>query len=129
MLGPLLFLIYIHDLPSVFNLFMPSLFAGDTNLFCTGRNIDSLVNDINDEMSKVYPWVKTNKFSLNINNNIYTKMFFRTMGKILIDGHQISGVIIDNNLKWSAHIQYISRKNLKVLVLWSKKDRYLNKIP
>ena len=40
------------------------------------------------------------------------------MGNILIDGHQISevketkflGVIIDNNLKWSAHIQYISRK-------------------
>ena len=40
------------------------------------------------------------------------------MGNILIDGHQISevketkflGVIIDNNLKWSAHIQYRSRQ-------------------
>ena len=46
-------------------------------------------------------------------------MFFsKTMDNILIDGHQISevretkflGVIIDNNLKWSAHIQCISRK-------------------
>ena len=40
------------------------------------------------------------------------------MGNILIDGHPILevketkflGVIIDNNLKWSAHIQCISRK-------------------
>ena len=36
-LGPLLFLIYINDLPSVSNLFMPILFADDTNLFCTGQ--------------------------------------------------------------------------------------------
>ena len=33
---------------------MPILFADDTNLFCTGRNIYFLVNEINDEMSKVY---------------------------------------------------------------------------
>ena len=47
------------------------------------------------------------------------KCFSTTMGDILIDGHQISeaketkfiGVIFDNNLKWSAHIQYINRKN------------------
>ena len=121
-LGPLLFLIYINDLPSVSNLFMPILFADDTNLFCTGRNIDSLVKEINAEMSKVYSWVKANKLSLNIDKTnfmLFTpKGFSRTMSNILIDGHQISevketkflGVIIDNNLKWSAHIQYISRK-------------------
>ena len=33
MLGPLLFLIYMNDLPLVSNLFMPILFADDTNLF------------------------------------------------------------------------------------------------
>ena len=52
-LGPLPFLICINDLPSISNLFMPILFADDTNLFCTGRNIDFLVNEIKDEMSKV----------------------------------------------------------------------------
>ena len=36
-LGTLLFLIYINDLPSVSKLFMPTLFADDTNLFCTGK--------------------------------------------------------------------------------------------
>ena len=107
-LEPLLFLIYINDLPSVSNLFMPILFADDTNLFCTGRNIDSLVNEINDDMSKVYSWVKANRLSLNIDKTnfmLFTpKCFPRTMGNILVDGHPISevketkflGVIIDN---------------------------------
>ena len=36
-LGPLLFLIYINDLPSVSKLFMPILFADDTTPFCTGK--------------------------------------------------------------------------------------------
>ena len=42
-LGPLLFLLYINDLPSVSNLFMPILFADDTNLFCNGPNLDELI--------------------------------------------------------------------------------------
>ena len=120
---------------------MPILFADDTNLFCTSRNIDSLVNEINDEMSKSFSWVKANKLSLNIDETnfmLFTpKDFSITMGNILIDGHQISevketkflGVFIDSNLKRSAHIQYISRKNLNVLVLWSKPERSLSEIP
>ena len=78
-------------------------------------------------MSKVYSWVKANKLSLNIDKRnfmLFTpKGFSRTMGNILIDGHQISevietkflGVIIDNNLKWFAHIQYISKNNSKCI--------------
>ena len=38
--GPLLFLLYIDDLPLVSNLFMPILFADDTNLFCNGSNYE-----------------------------------------------------------------------------------------
>ena len=42
-LGPLLFLLYINDLPSVSKLFMPILFADDTNLFCNGPNLNELI--------------------------------------------------------------------------------------
>ena len=51
-LGPLHVLIYINDLPSVSELFMPVLFADDTNLFCTGKNLSDLVNEINVEIDK-----------------------------------------------------------------------------
>ena len=63
-LGPLLFLIYINDLPSVSKLFVPILFADDTNLFCTGKNLADIVNEINVEIDKIYTWVKANKLLL-----------------------------------------------------------------
>ena len=44
-LGPLLFLLYINDLPSVSKLFMPILFADDTNLFCNGPNLNELIEN------------------------------------------------------------------------------------
>ena len=120
---------------------MPILYVDGNHLFCTGRNIDSLVSEINDEMSKVHYWVKANKLLLNTDNTNFmlftAKCFSKTMGNILIDGHQISeveettfpGVILDDNLKWSAHIKYISSNLLKGLVLWSKPERFLNEIP
>ena len=48
-LGPLLFLIYINDLPAVSKFFMPILFTDDTNLFCTGPNLKDIVYQINQE--------------------------------------------------------------------------------
>ena len=65
-LGPLLFLLYINDLPSVSNLFMPILFADDTNLFCNEPNLDELIEKINEELKLIYKWVNVNKLSLNI---------------------------------------------------------------
>ena len=70
-LGPLLFLIYINDLPLVSKLFMPILFADDTNLFCNGPNLNDLIEEINEELKLVYTWVKVNKLSLNIEKKMY----------------------------------------------------------
>ena len=118
-LVPLLFHTCIDHLPSMSNLLIHKLFADDANLFCTGRNINSPVNDIDDEISKVCSWVKANKLSLNIDKTNFIsftpKCSSKTMSNIPIDGRQIYevkhlGVIIDNDLKWSAHIQYIRRK-------------------
>ena len=61
-LGPLLFLIYINDLPSVSKLFMPILFADDTNLFCTGKNLGDIVNEINVEIDMIYSWWKQTNY-------------------------------------------------------------------
>ena len=70
-LDPLLFLLYINDLPAVSKLFMPILFADDTNLFCTSHNVNMLVDDINTELVNVYAWVQSNKLSLNIDKTNY----------------------------------------------------------
>ena len=120
-LGPLLFLIYINDLPSVSKYFMPILFADDTNLFCTGPNLHDIVCQINQEIKIIYSWVKANKLSLNIDKTnfmLFTpKRFSRAMDALLIDGKRIMevsetkflGVIIDNKLNWKPHIRHVNR--------------------
>ena len=41
-LGPILFILYINDMCIVSTLFKPILFADDTNLFYSGKDIDEL---------------------------------------------------------------------------------------
>ena len=107
-LGPLLSLIYINDLPLVSSLFMPILLADDTNLFCTNAKLDILVNEIDVELVKMYTCVRVNKLSLNIaksNFMLFTPHgFSRNMDCISTNGHRIEevkqtkflGVILDN---------------------------------
>ena len=65
-LGPLLFLIYINDLPSVTPIFHMLMYADDTTLYCNLNGVNSEVN-INNELSKISEWLSSNKLSLNIN--------------------------------------------------------------
>ena len=72
-LGPILFLLYINDLPQVSQYFMPILFADDTNLFATGYNLNDIVSEINKEIANIYAWVKANKLSLNIDKTNFMR--------------------------------------------------------
>ena len=60
-LGPLLFSIYINDLCSVCKHTFPILFADDTNLFSSGKEIKTLETNINNELSHISIWLKVKK--------------------------------------------------------------------
>ena len=65
-LGPLLFLIFINDLPSSTD-FFTLLFADDTTFQMTSKNPVELFTLANRELQKAAEWFQANKLTLNVN--------------------------------------------------------------
>ena len=65
-LGPLLFLLYVNDLPNSSNVLVPIMFSDDTKFFFEHSNINRLFKTVNDELIKITEWFSANKLSLNV---------------------------------------------------------------
>jgi hypothetical protein len=71
-LGPLLFLLYINDLPNaVTHNDVLILFADDTSVIITSQNVHDFQNDLNISLHQLSKWFQVNSLSLN-----FTKTFF-----------------------------------------------------
>ena len=68
-LGPLLFWIYDNDLNWTSDILDPIIFAGNTNLFYSHKDIKTLFHTVNTELVKVNHWFETNKLLLNATKN------------------------------------------------------------
>ena len=65
-MGPLLFLLYLNYIANVSTSLLAKLFANDTNVFLTGKNIDQMIEIVNGELNNVFLWLNSNKLSLNV---------------------------------------------------------------
>ena len=72
-LGPLLFLLYINDLQFASDLLDPIMFADDTNLFYSNKDINTAFLKVNDELQKINEWFISNKLSLNVKKKTNTR--------------------------------------------------------
>lgn len=123
-LGPLLFLIYINDLPNASKIFNAILFADDTNLFYSNKDLEMLNDTINSELAKISDWLRVNRLSLNIKKThfiVFTainKKYDHNSLSVSINNLLIScktstkflGIFLDQNLNWKTHINYIALK-------------------
>ena len=64
-LGPLLFLIYINDLPQSLNETASNLYADDTCIYYQHRYIQKIENVLNKEFSSLCEWFIDNKLSIH----------------------------------------------------------------
>ena len=70
-LVPILFIIYMNDLSNVCNHMMSLLFADDSNLFVSGKDVIKLQQEVEKDLNRISERLKINKLPLNI----YIKKF------------------------------------------------------
>ena len=132
-LGPLLFLIYINDLPSVPKKLYPILYADDSSFLISGQDPDTIINYANTDLAVIMAWLNANKLTLNVNKS-KCMFFFSKRMKVnpkvnltinnqnieQVDSFKFLGYTLDEHLKWDNHICAISKKISKNIGLLQK---------
>ena len=124
-LGPLLFLIYINDLPQCLKNGQATLFADDTTIYNTAENATQMVEKMNEDLQSLVEWFRANKLTLNANKTygcLFGEKRIQDIG-IKVDkvdlemSHSVKylGVYVDNQLSWKAHIANVENKVNQVL--------------
>ena len=135
-LGPILFIIYINDLPEISKFAKFILYADDANIIVTGFTIEEVYQKINDLTENLLKWVNTNGLSLNLKKTkymIFTRKRTFTEQEVRIDNVVIErkvmerflGVVIDENLSWANHITTIKTKMARYLGIMYKIRKYI----
>ena len=60
-LGPLLFLLYINDLPQCLNFSHPRMYADDTSITYAGKDLNEIGDYLNNDLKSVNTWLSSNK--------------------------------------------------------------------
>ena len=126
-LGPLLFTIYINDLPSC-NLFSkPKMYADDTTLTTSAEDPCVLEHKINYDMNLIQSCLSANKLTLNVKKTNY--MLIGSQFKLSqinsdftvkvnntplerVNKYKSLGVQIDESLNWRPHIRNQFKENI-----------------
>lgn len=122
-LGPILFSLYINDLPQNIPNAKTVLFADDTNILITGENTATLQENINSTIKAAQTWFSVNNLIVNIDKT--TTMFFQHHQKqspvlphVLFEGRTLPvsvvtkflGLYISESVKWNYHCDSLKSK-------------------
>lgn len=122
-LGPLLFSLYMNDLPSVCPDVSVQLYADDTVVYVHGKNISQVAEKLTKSMDNITAWLKQSCLQLNTSKTV--AMFFTKSNKnfsvepnIFISGERLQivleykylGVLIDSKLSFTSHVKRVCNR-------------------
>ena len=137
-LGPLLFSVYVNNMPSSIKHSNVTLFADEAAIYCTDKSAYVLQEKLNADLKEIGRWLFDHRLSLNISK---TKVMLIGGPKRLksidhfgvslndcsverIQSYKYLGVMINESLTWEDHVDYITSKVKKRLGLL-KRIKYL----
>lgn len=135
-LGPLLFLIFINDLPSSCAYSVADIFADDTTLSVSDTSLDVVKMSLNEDLFKVNEWCENNNMSINVSktNSMYITSKSKsseiqkiapaiTLGNDTLPcsrEEKLLGVTFDCVLSFDSHINNVIKKCNSLLYLLSR---------
>ena len=128
-LGPLLFLIYINDLPDGISSIC-KIFADDTSLFCKVIDINESANNLNSDLEKITKWAHQWKmqfnpdpnkqaneviFSKKLNGISYPPVKFNNNDIAKCSDQKHLGILLDSMLNSESHVTQKIKKCNKLI--------------
>ena len=134
-LGPLLFILYINDLPSVCQSTQVIMYADDTVVFVSGRDLTSVNNKLTSDLTCLNHWLFENHLTLNIKKT--ECMYFHSMQKkvdpavhqsikinneplAIVTSYKYLGVTLDSHLTYKEHVSKLVKQIKQRLFVFQK---------
>ena len=142
--GPLLFLLYINDISKVLTNCKVSLYADDTVLYYSGKNLDDVVTTIQSDLNLLSNWCSKNRLTINCKKTKYCVYGMRSIVKksksqdmmlslnntVLekVCSYKYLGFILDDQLNFNKHVKSMTNLITHKLYLLSRIRKYLTKV-
>lgn len=133
-----MFLLYVNDIVKSIVHSKLTLFADDTLIYISGKNVQECVSKLNEDLSRINAWLNVNKLKLNVDKTKYMVLNERKNTDlddicIIINGSEIErvnmikylGVIIECHLKMKLHVDYLCKKVAKKIGFLARISRKL----
>ena len=143
-LGPLLFLIYINDLPFSLTKAEVTMCTDDTSISYSSSSLEDVNQILNSELSHLKKWLLSNKLSLDIlkaqalvvgsqpkikkivDKTVDHPQFFIGDSQVEnVDRSKYLGVIIHRSLSWEEHINILRTKVSRAISFWKYARKFL----
>jgi len=139
-LGPLLFILFVNDMPDVVKHCTINQYADDITIYASSKNPDAVASALEDDLERISSWIMANGLMMNVAKTQLMTMCRRGkqmeaekvkvhVGEVELpkqEAVKYLGVVVDRHLNWKQHIDGVRKKSLACLASIRRAGTYIS---